>query len=255
MKKRDGTYHARDYLSALRLKETRVHGTPGTGHGAIGDNGNALGPYQIWQDFFTDAKEYDRTIGHNYRRVLNDTEFSEKVINGYYSRWEPEAWNRMKAGKGTDADLNTLSRLHNGGLNWKNKTGQSLKNLDIYSKAYREVWDSMERTPYSPQDPSHILLGARKRQTGLPDSITKGGDPTAKFYTVQKGDSLWKISKKVWGKGSRHHEIGNANGLTSDNLQIGQRLFIPGEVNTEAPSGKHVTAGSTYTMKIGTKAQ
>lgn len=256
MKKKDGTYHARDYLSALRLKETRVHGEPGTGHGAIGDHGNALGPYQIWNSFFTDAKEYDRTIGHNYRRVLHSTAFSEQVINGYYSRYEPEAWNRMKTGKGTDADINTLTRLHNGGPEWAVKTGESLDNLNVYSTAYREVWDSMKRTPYSPNDASHTLLGARKRQTGIPDSFTKGSEPNAHFYTVQDGDSLWKISKKLLGKGSRHFEIGNANGLSSDTIYPGQKLFIPGEVSSPPPTGgKHVTAGSTYTMKVGAKAQ
>ena len=268
---KDGTYHARDFLRALRLKESqgelREDGVDVAGLGALGDfrtvggkrKAMALGPYQIWEVFFKDAKEYDRTLGHNYRKVLTSHKYSEEVINAYYSRWEPAAWKRMKAGKGTDDDINTLTRLHNGGPSWAIKTGEKLDNLNEYHSEFRKIWDSTDRTPYTPDDPYYTQVGARKRQTGLPDSITKGGDPNANFYTVQKDDSLWKISKKLWGKGSRHTEISNANGLTSDRIVPGQRLFIPadgvpGKVDLENVDRTDLVRSSTYTMDIGTKA-
>lgn len=46
-------------------------------------------------------------------------------------------------------------------------------------------------------------------------------------YTVKKGDSLWKIAADKLGKGSRYTEIKVLSGLTSDTIQIGQKLKIP----------------------------
>lgn len=46
-------------------------------------------------------------------------------------------------------------------------------------------------------------------------------------YTVKKGDTLWQISQKYLGKGSRYKEIKALNGLKSDIIQVGQVLKIP----------------------------
>lgn len=46
-------------------------------------------------------------------------------------------------------------------------------------------------------------------------------------YTVKRGDSLWKISKKYLGKGNRYREIQSANGLKSTLIHAGQKLKIP----------------------------
>lgn len=46
-------------------------------------------------------------------------------------------------------------------------------------------------------------------------------------YTVKAGDSLWSISLKLLGKGSRYTEILNANDLKIDLLRVGQKLKIP----------------------------
>lgn len=60
------------------------------------------------------------------------------------------------------------------------------------------------------------------------------------YYTVQKGDSLWSISKKY---GISVDELKNANGLSSNLLSVGQNLLIP---------SKEVDSSSnTYTVKSG----
>lgn len=46
-------------------------------------------------------------------------------------------------------------------------------------------------------------------------------------YTVKKGDSLWKIAKEHLGNANRHKEIMSLNNLTSDVLQVGQKLKLP----------------------------
>ncbi len=46
-------------------------------------------------------------------------------------------------------------------------------------------------------------------------------------YTVKKGDSLWKIAKKLLGNGNKYKQIQSANGLSSALIRVGQKLKIP----------------------------
>lgn len=47
------------------------------------------------------------------------------------------------------------------------------------------------------------------------------------MYTVEKNDSLYKISVKYYGDGSGIDKIKEANGLTSEAIAVGQTLIIP----------------------------
>lgn len=47
-------------------------------------------------------------------------------------------------------------------------------------------------------------------------------------YTVRPGDSLWAISAKQLGSGSRYAEIKALNGLKNDTIHAGQVLKLPG---------------------------
>jgi nucleoid-associated protein YgaU len=52
----------------------------------------------------------------------------------------------------------------------------------------------------------------------------------SRFYEVQKGDSLWKISTEMYGDGSRYQEIVDANQPMIKNADLiypGQQLRIP----------------------------
>lgn len=46
-------------------------------------------------------------------------------------------------------------------------------------------------------------------------------------YTVQKGDSLWKISQSILGNGVKYAEIKELNGMTRDIISAGIQLIIP----------------------------
>lgn len=59
------------------------------------------------------------------------------------------------------------------------------------------------------------------------------------YYVVQNGDSLWKIANKY---GITVNELKSLNGLTSNNLTVGQILEVPGSSSS--------TSG-TYTVKSG----
>ena len=58
------------------------------------------------------------------------------------------------------------------------------------------------------------------------------------YYVVQNGDSLWKIANQY---GITVNELKSLNGLTSNNLTVGQILEVPSSSNTS----------ETYTVKAG----
>lgn len=56
------------------------------------------------------------------------------------------------------------------------------------------------------------------------------GEAAAEYYTVERGDTLWKIAQNFLGKGGRYPEIFEANKEVikdPDLIYPGQRLRIP----------------------------
>lgn len=85
----------------------------------VGDNGRAISRYQIWEVCYKDAKQFDKTIDFPYYSLTNKVN-AQKVVKSYLNRYSK-----------TD-NIEEWARLWNGGCNWKKKTGQAKKNLDIY---------------------------------------------------------------------------------------------------------------------------
>jgi len=108
------TYTNRHILDALRQVETG--GMPNEGIGAKGDNGKAIGPYQIHRIYHTDSKL------PTYSKCLNSKSYSERVISAYMMRYASAEWTRALSGKATRADCLKIARIHNGGPRGHRKT-------------------------------------------------------------------------------------------------------------------------------------
>jgi len=91
------------FLRALNMVEASgKHGN------IIGDNGAALGGYQIHKAYWQDATSYDKSIGGSYSDVTNKV-YAEKIVTAYLNRYARKA---ILAN-----DFETLARIHNGGRN------------------------------------------------------------------------------------------------------------------------------------------
>jgi 5'-nucleotidase len=70
-------------------------------------------------------------------------------------------------------------------------------------------------------------------QTMTPDPALSPATPAAgaasgNTYTIQKGDTLWKIATTHYGDGKKWHEIADANpGLSPSDLRVGQTITLP----------------------------
>jgi len=101
-------YTWRETLDAIRHVET---GTHKTGVGVVGDDGHALGPYQIWSPYWIDARMDYGTHG----LCLNNKPYSEQVVKRYMLRYSRKCTTRLVNGEGTLADVERIARIHNGG--------------------------------------------------------------------------------------------------------------------------------------------
>lgn len=91
---------------------------------------------------------------------------------------------------------------------WDNGVQLSwLGNIHNYKKGNYRVWKKHGLIPFIEYDLEQI-------------------EPL-KEYTVKKGDTLWVISKRFLGSGSKYKEIMNLNGLTKTTIKVGQVLKIP----------------------------
>jgi hypothetical protein len=87
--------------------------------GAIrGDNGAALGPYQLHRAYWLDSG-----VKGSYSQC-SDLAYSRAVVSAYMRRYAPKAW--------ASGDCRALAMTHNGGPNAMKATGQKLTNLNRY---------------------------------------------------------------------------------------------------------------------------
>jgi nucleoid-associated protein YgaU len=70
---------------------------------------------------------------------------------------------------------------------------------------------------------AHVETAAEQDPTPAPEP-----EPAARTYTVESGDTLWAISERFYGDGSKYQVIADASGVSNpDLIQPGQVLTIP----------------------------
>jgi Destabilase len=88
-------------FSALRMVESS-----GRDDVPDGDNGAAIGPYQIHREYWQDAVQAQPGLGGDYQDCRH-RDYAERVIGAYMQKWIPDAWAK--------GDAETIARVHNGG--------------------------------------------------------------------------------------------------------------------------------------------
>jgi hypothetical protein len=98
----------RRLLDAIRIVES------GGNDNAVGDGGNAIGPYQIWNNYWKDAIEHQPSIGGKYEDCF-DLKYAEKIVNAYMDRYA------IPRRLGHEPTFEDIARIHNGGPNGHKK--------------------------------------------------------------------------------------------------------------------------------------
>ena len=99
-----------------------------------GDDGKAIGPYQIHNVYWLDATEFAPQLGGTYQDC-RQRGYAEQVIDAYMQRHAATAWEI--------GDGQTIARIHNGGPtgNTKNAT------LGYWQRVRRRLPAPRERVP------------------------------------------------------------------------------------------------------------
>ena len=99
-------------LDAIKAVETGGCADP---NAATGDNGRAIGAFQIHKCYWQDAVEYDKTIGGCYADCRNEA-YARRIVVAYLSRY-CRVWS-----------VESVSRIHNGGCNILKRQGTTAWN-------------------------------------------------------------------------------------------------------------------------------
>ena len=94
-------------LDAIKQVETGGIEDP---NAATGDNGKAIGAFQVHKAYWIDAVEYDKTIGGCYADC-RDEAYARRIVIAYLSRY-CKVWS-----------VENVSRIHNGGCNILKRQG------------------------------------------------------------------------------------------------------------------------------------
>ncbi len=149
----------------------------------------------------------------------------------------------MSADRATHADHTTVAVT---ARQYTVKSGQTLSGIaaDVYGNS--RFWTAIQRENVG-LDAKHLKVGQKINLPEIADTLpgktdvevvetvsTTGGtevEPTAHTYRVQNGDSLYKISKKVFGTGRRSSAIYALNrdliGDDESRLKLGMLLKLP----------------------------
>lgn len=89
------------FLDAVQKVETGSEKDP---NNAVGDNGKALGAYQIWYDYWADAVEHRPELKARGYKAVKDPMYAREIVKAYMDRYAPK-----------NATWEDLARIHNGG--------------------------------------------------------------------------------------------------------------------------------------------
>lgn len=118
----------------------------------------------------------------------------------------------------TDTSINISCRIKSFTYREQDGTG------DVYYKISLQEHNDVKFTKTVENTKKPTTSGNNKRPTKPKTTKEK------RYYTVKKGDCLWNISKKYYGKGSDYTKIFNANKDKIKNPSLiypGQKFVIP----------------------------
>ena len=106
---------------------------------------------------------------------------------------------------------------------------QDDRNLVLYG-ADGAAWSTKTETdaPPPPEPEAAAAAPEPAAEEAAATASEPEPEPAARTYTVESGDTLWAISERFYGDGSKYQIIADASGISNpDLIQPGQVLTIP----------------------------
>ncbi|MGH3532840.1 MAG: LysM peptidoglycan-binding domain-containing protein [Mycobacterium sp.] len=104
---------------------------------------------------------------------------------------------------------------------------QDDRNLVLYA-ADGPAWSTKTETDAPPPEPEAAAPEVTPAAEEAAPAPEPEPEPAPRTYTVVSGDTLWAISERFYGDGSKYQVIADASGIDNpDLIQPGQVLTIP----------------------------
>jgi nucleoid-associated protein YgaU len=104
---------------------------------------------------------------------------------------------------------------------------QDDRNLVLYA-GDGTAWSTKTETDAPPPPEPEAAPAAAAAPAAEEAAATYEPEPAARTYTVESGDTLWAISERFYGDGSKYQIIADASGISNPDLIFpGQVLTIP----------------------------
>ena len=105
---------------------------------------------------------------------------------------------------------------------------QDDRNLVLYA-ADGSAWSTKTETDAPPPPEPEAAAPAAAEEPAVEEAAASEPEAeAARTYTVESGDTLWAISERFYGDGSKYQIIADASGIANpDLIQPGQVLTIP----------------------------
>ena len=105
----------------------------------------------------------------------------------------------------------------------------ALENIQLQEEINRLERELADSVPFTPLDDDSFFDDFFDDNFGENGEIEDPEPPPVEIetYEVKAGDSLGQIAQQFYRDASKHRLIMEANGLTSTNIQVGQKLIIP----------------------------
>ncbi len=185
-----------------------------------------------------------------YTKLAKNTDFGAQGVLSWRTKPTPESWDQFAPTGSQDPAkvLNDSNYLWNvdksANASEARLTAEAFASLDFKGFTRRadgtvDLGDFLRRTDKAPAGAGATLEGtasldvaallAGVGQTTVPVQPVTPVSP-AGTYTVQKGDSLWSIARKLLGSGSKYvliYELNRAQIKDPNAIYIGQELAIP----------------------------
>lgn len=120
------------FFDAMHMVESSGSNNP-----PDGDGGKAIGPYQIWEVYWKDAVEFDKSLtknGETYQSC-RDIEYAKRVVIAYMNRY----CNERRLGR--VPTVRDMAATHNGGPNGFKKIDTN-KNLQRYVEKFMKYYSN-----------------------------------------------------------------------------------------------------------------
>ncbi|MBQ2679041.1 MAG: LysM peptidoglycan-binding domain-containing protein [Firmicutes bacterium] len=100
--------------------------------------------------------------------------------------------------------------------------------LKLENMALQEEIGVLKGEIVLPEKPAEEAPAEATTETAPAEAPAEAAPTDSQTYTVEKGDTFWKIAQKFYGNGAEFQKILDANGLTENSrINVGDTLIIP----------------------------